>query len=104
VPPWPDNPDQAARRFPAYVNGRWFTSAQRLFDNPRIPQVTDPQPGDLVYFERTYQTPDRITHVAIITAPGRLLGAQQPRSGYLDYGAIPFWRQRLIRYYGRPHP
>jgi hypothetical protein len=95
VPPWTDD------RFPSYQRGKWFTSAQRLFDNPRIPHVAEPEPGDLVYFEHTYNTPDRITHVALVTEPGVMLGAQGARSGYVGYLGSAYWRGKLAGY-GRP--
>ena len=97
VPVWPDGPG-AERRFPDYDLGKWYTSAQRLWDNPNLERVDEPQPGDLVFFTRTYPTTDYVTHVAVVTRPGRMLGAQTPRAGYVLYDTGGFWPPRIAGY------
>lgn len=102
VPVWPDDPTRAERRYPEYALGKLYTSAQRLWDNPRIPHVASPQAGDLVYFERTYQHSERITHVALVTHdPAVMLGQQTPKAGYVRYLDGGWWESRLVGY-GRP--
>lgn len=93
VPVWPN-------RFPSYDEGRNYTSAQRLWDNPRIPHVATPQPGDLAFWERTYEHPERITHVMLYAGPNRYVGAQSPRLGEYP-NSDPWWTSRLVGF-GRP--
>lgn len=100
VPVWPDDPSQEQRRFPDYELGKWYTSAQRLFDNPRIPHVDEPQPGDLAYWRDTYDHPEEITHVMLYVAPGRYIGAQQPVLG--EYANRNEWWSDRFMGYGRP--
>ena len=87
--------------YPPYDPGKFYTSAQRLHDNPRIPHVSTPQPGDLVYFERTYVHSERITHVALVSGPGKMLGQQTPSLGYVHYMDGGWWQSRVVAY-GRP--
>lgn len=100
VPVWPDDPTRAERRYPEYALGKIYTSAQRLYDSPRIPHVQSPRPGDLAFWERTYTHVERITHVMLWAGPDRYVGAQSPNLGeYPNNDA--FWRSRLVGY-GRP--
>lgn len=100
VPVWPDDPSQEHRRFPDYELGKNYTSAQRLWDNPRIPHVDEPQPGDLAFWRETYDHPEYITHVMLYAGPNRYVGAQSPRLGEYP-NSIKWWTDRLVGY-GRP--
>jgi cell wall-associated NlpC family hydrolase len=60
-----------------------------------VPLVTTPDVGDLVFFQRTYSSPDRITHVGIVVAPGWMVSAIEPVVGRQSY-TDPFWRAHLV--------
>lgn len=93
VPPLPDP-------FPDYAVGKWYTSAQRLYEHPRIVPVKEPQPGDLVFWRATYDHWEDITHVLMYVGPSRYVGAQSPVLG--EYSNDDrWWTQRLVGY-GRP--
>lgn len=57
-------------------------------------RVSSPEPGDLVFFEKTYSSPDRITHVGIVVADGWMVSAAEPSVGRQLY-ASGWWRSRL---------
>jgi len=70
-------------------------SAQTQFDATQ--RINDPVPGDLVFFQGTYQSSDRITHVGIIVAPGIMVSAIEPVVGRQSL-ASPFWVAHFAGY------
>lgn len=96
------------RQYATYDEGKWYTNAQMLRNGNElhtpITLVATPEPGDLVFFTRTYDTGgDVVSHVALYVSPGRMLGAQGNYAGYVEYGGSPYWQQHLIspNLYGR---
>jgi cell wall-associated NlpC family hydrolase len=71
------------------------------------PQVTDPRPGDLVFFpggDGTWSAPG---HVAIVTGPGRIVQAYAPGTGivaaaYGRPGSLPGTGPGTVIGYTRP--
>ncbi len=60
-------------------------------------RVSAPEPGDLVFFERTYLSPDRVTHVGWYIGGGWMVSAIEPVVGRQSLGE-PFWRSHLVGY------
>lgn len=86
-----------------YDTGLWLTNAQRLYDGDTlqtpVTHTDDPQPGDLVFYQNTYDTGgDQISHVAILVSPGRMVGAQGDAAGFVNFGASPYWMSHLVGY------
>ncbi|MCC6177452.1 MAG: bifunctional lytic transglycosylase/C40 family peptidase [Chloroflexi bacterium] len=50
-------------------------TAQQQYDATRRVAPNDLEPGDLVFFERTYPSHERITHVGIYVGDGRMINA-----------------------------
>lgn len=63
-------------------------TAQTQYDAVQL--VSQPEVGDLLFFQRTYDSPDRITHVGILVAPGIMVSAIEPTVGRQSL-ASPFW-------------
>ncbi len=63
-------------------------TAQTQYDAVQL--VGQPEVGDLVFFQRTYSSSDRITHVGILVAPGVMVSAIEPTLGRQSL-ASPFW-------------
>lgn len=57
-------------------------------------RTSSPQVGDLVFFERTYSSPDRITHVGFYIGDGWMISAIEPTLGRQSLSS-PFWRSHL---------
>jgi len=76
-----------------------YTSAQRIYDNAQD-TGDDVQPGDLIFFTRTYAPADTVTHLGIIRAPqpvGQMWDTHIPAGvGLTDYGS-DYWQEH---YYG----
>jgi cell wall-associated NlpC family hydrolase len=72
----------------------WRT-AQTQYDHMTL--VTNPQPGDLVFFRQTYASPDFITHVGFYVAPGMMISAAEPAVGRQNLSS-PFWISHLAGY------
>ncbi len=60
-------------------------------------RVSDPQPGDLVFFKATYDSPDFITHVGIYMGGGRMVSAVEPTLGWASLDTA-YWRAHLAGY------
>ena len=95
VPVWPDDVEQEQRRYPPFDIGRFYTSAQRLWDNPKIPHVSDPLPGDIAFWERTYAHSERITHCMLWLGHDRYLGAQSLALWEYPNNSA-WWRSRFV--------
>lgn len=63
-------------------------TAQAQYDATQ--RVSQPMPGDLVFFEHTYSSPDRVTHVGIVVGDGLMISAAEPAVGRQSL-ASPFW-------------
>lgn len=78
------------------------TAARLGVQLPRTAQlqwnVTDrtdsPQPGDLVFFQHTYDSPDRITHVGWYIGNGQMISEAEPAVAVQSLNS-PFWRAHL---------
>ena len=60
----------------ARTGARLPRTAQQQFDATARLSPAELVPGDLVFFEATYVSPDRITHVGIYVGGGRMLSAE----------------------------
>lgn len=60
-------------------------------------RVSTPQPGDLVFFERTYSSPDRITHVGWYVGEGVMISAIEPVLGRQSLSSS-FWSSHFAGY------
>ena len=77
-------------------------TAQQQFDWARPINVTALEPGDLLYFEHTYPSVERITHVGLYAGNGQMLNA--PAAGAfvrLEPMDTPYWRSHFAGA-GRP--
>ena len=70
-------------------------TAQTQYDSVAL--VTNPQPGDLVFFRQTYASPDFITHVGFYVAPGIMISAAEPAVGRQSLSS-PFWIAHFAGY------
>ena len=81
-----------------------YTSAQRIREASEPIDAEDVEPGDLVFFERTYDTPGA-SHLGIVTEPGMMLDDHGRSTiygpGFTDY-RLPYWASRLLGF-GRVH-
>ena len=57
------------------LGARLPRTAQQQYDATRRVSRNDLRPGDLVFFERTYPSHERITHVGIYVGNGRMINA-----------------------------
>jgi len=57
------------------LGARLPRTAQQQYDATRRVARNDLRPGDLVFFERTYPSHERITHVGIYVGNGRMINA-----------------------------
>ena len=57
------------------LGARLPRTAQQQYDATRRVSRNDLKPGDLVFFERTYPSHERITHVGIYVGNGRMINA-----------------------------
>ncbi len=60
-------------------------------------RVTEPRAGDLVFFTRTYQSPDWITHVGWYIGSGWMVSAIEPTLGRQSL-STPYWSSHLVGY------
>lgn len=70
-------------------------TAQGQYDAVQL--VNQPEVGDLVFFQRTYSSPDRITHVGILVAPGVMVSAIEPSVGRQALNTS-FWSAHFAGY------
>jgi hypothetical protein len=64
--------------------------------------VAELRPGDLVFFERTYSSPDRVTHVGIYAGGGQMVNAPAVSAAVrLEPLDTPYWRAHFAGA-GRP--
>lgn len=70
-------------------------TAQQQYTALRKISVDEARVGDLVFFQRTYNTPDFITHVGIYTGKGMMYHAG---GGKCQYTSIEtsYWQERLV--------
>ena len=68
------------------------TNAQGIYNKCVI--VTDPKPGDLVFFHSTYSTSNLVTHVAIYVGNGQMLHAGKP-IGYANMNTN-YWQSHFL--------
>jgi hypothetical protein len=54
------------------------TTAQGLYNLCTPVSRAEAKPGDLVFFEKTYQTPDTVTHVGLYVGEGMMINAGNP--------------------------
>ncbi len=54
-------------------------------------RVTEPQFGDLVFFQNTYDSPDTVTHVGFYIGGNQMISAAQPAVGRQSLDS-PYWR------------
>ena len=59
--------------------------------------VSDPRPGDLVFFEGTYDSYETVTHVGIYVGDGWMIHAGDPIS-YFNFAASAYHQQHLFGY------
>lgn len=73
-------------------------TAQQQFDWARPIGVADLQPGDLLFYQGTYPSPDRITHVSIDAGDGTMLLATH-EGDFVKQVSIsdPYWRAHFVR-------
>lgn len=70
-------------------------TAQTQYDVANL--TLQPRVGDLVFFQRTYSSPDRITHVGVYVGEGMMISAAEPAVGRQSLTS-PFWRSHLAGY------
>lgn len=70
-------------------------TAQQQWDATQ--RVSDPRPGDLVFFHSTYRTNDYITHVGIYLGNGQMLHAGSRGVEITDLSQL-YWQQHFAGY------
>lgn len=65
-------------------------TAQQQYDVTKPVSTSDAQPGDLVFFQGTYDAGTPITHVAIFMGNGKFIGAQGQNVNIGDLSS-PYW-------------
>ena len=60
-------------------------------------RTSSPQPGDLVFFEGTYNAGETVTHVGIYVGDGWMIHAGDPIS-YANFGASSYFQSHLYGY------
>jgi cell wall-associated NlpC family hydrolase len=77
-------------------------TAQAQYAWARPVSVAELAPGDLVFYERTYPSPDRITHVGIYAGSGEVVMATAIGGAVrLERLDTPYWRAHFVAA-GRP--
>jgi len=74
-----------------------YTNAQRILEASESVTAGQEQPGDLIFFERTYDAPGA-SHVGIVTERGTMLDdhLRSPYGpGYTDYNQ-PYWKTHFL--------
>ena len=69
------------------------TTAQGIYGYCKPVSPSEAQPGDLVFFENTYNFHERITHIGIYVGNGKMLHAGNP-IGYADITSS-FWQSHF---------
>ena len=77
-----------------YINGRY--TAQGLCNISTRVDEADLQPGDLIFFQGTYNTSDTVTHVAIYVGNGMMAHSGNPCQ-YTSYQTA-YWQEHLYGY------
>lgn len=72
------------------------TDAQSLYNRCAEISREEARPGDLIFFQGTYDTPNTVTHVAIYVGNGYMLHAGKP-IGYSSF-ETPYWRQHFYAF------
>lgn len=70
-------------------------SAQEQYRSAKHISIADAQPGDLVFFCKTYQTSSYITHVAIYVGDGRIYHAGSKGVGYANL-ETEYWQEHFV--------
>ena len=72
------------------------TDAQSLYNHCTEIAREEARPGDLIFFQGTYETPNTVTHVAIYVGNGYMLHAGKP-IGYSSF-ETPYWQQHFYAF------
>jgi len=77
------------------------TTAQGYYNKSRPVSPSDARPGDLIFFENTFSSPRRITHVGIYLGGGQMIHTgSNPNGVEIISFNTPFW-QRHFAGFGR---
>ena len=71
-------------------------TAQSIFDQCTVISKDELMPGDLVFFTKTYESVNDVTHVGIYVGEGRMLHAGSP-IGYADFNSS-YWRKHFYAF------
>ena len=69
-------------------------TAQEQYEAVQHLELEEAQPGDLVFFTKTYKTDNYITHVGIYAGNGRMFHAGNP-IGFADLNTN-FWKEHFV--------
>lgn len=69
-------------------------TAQEQYDAMQHLTAEEAKPGDLVFFTKTYQTENDITHVGIYVGDGKMFHAGNP-IGYADLNTA-YWKEHFV--------
>ena len=69
-------------------------TAQEQYEAVQHLELEEAQPGDLVFFTKTYKTDNYITHVGIYAGNGRMFHAGNP-IGFADLNTS-FWKEHFV--------
>ncbi len=72
------------------------TTAQGIFNLSREVSASEVKPGDLIFFQGTYNTADTVTHIGIYVGNGMMIHAGDP-IGYADT-TTSFWSSHFYAY------
>ena len=73
-------------------------TAQAQFNSSTRISRANARPGDLVFFERTFSSPDRITHVGLYVGGGRMLHVSSSRGVTFDNIHSGWWANHFVAY------
>lgn len=79
-------------RMVGLCDGRY--TAQGLYN--RCTKIDDPQPGDMVFFKDTYNTPDYITHIGIYAGDGMMYHSGNPNQKASF--ETSYWKKHFVGY------
>lgn len=77
-------------RMVGLVDGRY--TAQGLYN--KCQKIDNPQPGDMIFFKGTYNTPDLITHIGIYAGDGMMYHSGNPNQKASF--ETPYWREHFV--------
>jgi cell wall-associated NlpC family hydrolase len=81
---------------------RNYLSAEAIRQRTRRVADSEAQPGDLIFFQNTYDTPGA-SHIGVWLTPDKMLDTHHPGGVQITNIASAYWHQHFLAL-GRPRP